>query len=284
MFSDDLNEDARIEILKRLLPVLAKAGWNLFVAVIDGAAQDRVRRLLDTGPGTIAVAHLLLEKVIPWAAVYDRPYDPDAAEVDGVAVDHDTCLAPLESGADGRSVVNRCGTHPRCLLSEQVRAQRHEDGRLPLSELTVACPLHFWGFRHVIEIPPRQVEPTDGNAAGDNAPVWIESDGRPHLVCGYHSKLLLADAHRDRLLALAADAAADWHDPFESDRDKVLTALKAANLDVVYFYCHARGGEADRTVFPPHLEFQHPAPRIQATSILRRCPSGCTGRTARLCS
>src|SRR6185295_5329513 len=47
-----------------------------------------------------------------------------------------------------------------------------------------------------------------------------------------------------------------WIKP-EFESDKILELLQANEPDLIYFYCHARGGQVDpdRT-YPPYLEFQ----------------------------
>jgi hypothetical protein len=62
----------------------------------------------------------------------------------------------------------------------------------------------------------------------------------------------------------------EWLGP-ELDRDYLLAALQAQDIDCVYFYCHARGGVADPETKRPYLEFQKsdkdPVRRIEPTNL-----------------
>ena len=46
-----------------------------------------------------------------------------------------------------------------------------------------------------------------------------------------------------------------------ANRDRLLAALRAADVDLVYLFCHARGGLADPKTKPPALELQEAADR-----------------------
>ena len=136
---------------------LAHLGWTLFSAIFAGADRSAMAAELAGDRQIIHVAHALLESVIPWAAIYDRPYDLDRTEGDdGRPVLRATCPAGLPD-TSGRFTVQACGTHPDCPLSPQGRAAVTANGK-QVAEDTLVCARHFWGFRHVIELPPYQTE------------------------------------------------------------------------------------------------------------------------------
>lgn len=241
---------------KRLDPALrrlAEAGWTLFQQIVPRQDRARLRALLAPERRILHVAHVLLEKVIPWSLIYDAPYDPDRTEDDeGRPVTHTTCLAALPS-TDGSLPATECGQHPECLLHpDQIEKQR-QTGPWMCRE-TVACPLHFWGFKHIVEIPPQQVKDGTGEA---NLRDEVTATGTARLAAGFNATLQRATAHLDKLEDLEKEpqAPAQWVSS-SSRRQELLHKLHDRDLDLVYFYCHARGGLADPGVKPPCLEVQ----------------------------
>ena len=122
----------------------------------------------------------------------------------------------------------------------------------------------FLGFRHIIELPPYQedAEATPSTiAAGTHAAPprrAVTSAGNPvRLLLGYNAALGTAKAHRAELHALLAKCKlkAVWNNEVNSG-DAFLAALGAAEPDLVYLFCHARGGLADPATRPPALELQ----------------------------
>jgi hypothetical protein len=241
--------------LAEVLPGPASAGWALHDAVVPAASRKEIARLLGGAGETIQVAHVLLEKVIPWAAIYDRPYDSEITQDDdGHAVEHATCLAALPD-ARGQMPVTACGQAPGCVLGAEESARREAEGKPRLLPSTVACPRHFWGFRHQIELPPQQVAGTEGQAR--TLVRTIECERPIRVVVGTHRGLQRAQDHEARLQALLATEALQCtlaHDIVHL-RDQVLTALRTADLDIAYLYCHARRQVAGAAGVSPHLEF-----------------------------
>jgi hypothetical protein len=248
--------------LDAALRKLAEAGWELYDRIIPRAKKNRddLETTLSTPGQVIHVAHVLLDKVIPWAVVYDRPYRANMQTVDGTQqpVGHAACLAALP-GADGSLPVKACKQHPDCLLHpDQVRA-RAARGGLPLLDETVACPLGFWGFRHIVEVPPQQAgNPNDPNAASALHEQVLGA--RPAQVAtAIHSKLNWATDHETELRNLIGkpplSAALHSH---SAGAGEVVANLKALALQVIYLYCHTRGGRADPNLARPQLEFQGP--------------------------
>lgn len=244
--------------LRTALPDLADNGWMLFQRLFSEEIRDDLLPALEKEKdATISVAHILLEEVIPWAVVYDRLYDKDAQDDgNGNPIGHDVCLAALP--VNGELPARRCGELATCLLHPtQIAARAADPQKKPLLEKTVACPLHFWGFQHVIEVPPQQ-------AAGDETKaiprrVAIRSSSKTTQLLGaVNTALPLSGPHVTRMAGLTKLGAA-WKESAINKRDALLKALTADDLDVIYFYCHARGGLADPTIKPVCLELQEDA-------------------------
>jgi hypothetical protein len=240
-------------VLEKALGRLADVGWTLFQQIIPLADRPRLRALLAPERQVLHVAHVLLEKVIPWSVIYDAPYDRSQTEDDdGHPVTHAACLAALP-GPDGSLPATECGQHPGCLLHPGQIEKRRQTGPWMCRE-TVACPLHFWGFKHVIEIPPQQVKDGTGEA---NLRDEVTATGTARLAAGVNATLRLADQHLRKLEDLAAQPQAPsvWVSR-SSRRQELLRQLRDRDLDLIYFYCHARGGLADPGIKPPCLEVQ----------------------------
>ena len=235
------------ETLEAALQKLAAAGWRLYDKIFRVKTQNRLGEALSKDPKVIHVAHILLEKVIPWAALYDRQYKPDMTEDDQLRpVDHGTCLAGLPD-ANGDLPVLECGKHPKCLLHpDQIKDREATPNSKHFVPETVACPLHFWGFKHIIEIPPQQV---DEDGVSIPQPDFIQSGSSVQMITGANTSLKLWPKHLQGLnkfnwKAQALSAAA------------LNKALKDADLDLIYLYCHAGGGRTDPAGYDPHLLFE----------------------------
>lgn len=231
---------------EKALTRLAAAGWNLYDKIFQLKTQNRLGEALSKDPGVIHVAHVLIEKVIPWAALYDRQYQPDMTEDDQLRpVDHGACLAALPN-AKGEFPVLECGQHPDCLLHpDQIRKQESGPNPKHFIPETVACPLHFWGFKYIIEIPPQQVD--DGGEATPQRDV-ILSTGNVQMISGANTTLRLWPRHLQGLNKFTWKAQA-------LSVATLRKALKDADLDLIYLYCHAGGGETDPAGYNPHLLF-----------------------------
>jgi hypothetical protein len=236
--------------LKDALVKLAAAGVRLYLNL---AATPKTRKALDAALAgerkVIHVAQLLRKKVIPWAFVYDCEFDENIKVLNGKPVEQGVCLAALpQSGADLRTTT--CGTHPECLLHPDKQVEQQKTGRPPYCEKTVACPLHFWGFRHIIEVPPQQVE--DEDSAHEEV-TCIVPKGGIQFTAGLNASLATASTHWTNLAQIGS-----WEDPVYA-RDLILDRLRREDLDFIYFFCHARGGQMDPgKTDPPYLEFQPP--------------------------
>lgn len=143
-----------------------------------------------------------------------------------------------------------CGSSPSCLLHD---TRRNEDSRVYVED-TVACPLRFWGFRHIIELPPQQANGSVPPPVRDKT----TAPHRPRLTLGMHGGLPLHERHLEGLRALLAtrDVDAELDGP-EFVRDRLLDRLNSEQPDLVYLYCHAEGG-ADTGIVQPVLRFRPP--------------------------
>ena len=244
------------ERLKGALKLLAVAGWQLFDRVIprfsedgDGKTDQRAKlaHILDEERRVIHVAHTLMEDVLPWAALYDRKYIPEAPGKD----DHGACLAALP-GPDGELPFKRCGASPDCLLSQEHKNLRLAQNEPPYTEDTVVCPLHFWGFKHLVEIPAQQVPKSEASAKEQVD--CITAGDQVQLAVGYNEHFDLHEQHLKELQQLASGTAppAIWKS--KSQPQAVLNMLEEATLDLVYFYCHAYASR-EENYYPPYLDF-----------------------------
>ncbi|MBX3637801.1 MAG: CHAT domain-containing protein, partial [Rubrivivax sp.] len=223
--------------LRAVLPRLALAGWRIYQSMFDARLRDEMRPVLAGTDAQICVAHAMLTEVVPWALMYDRPYT--AKPVPGGRLE--VCTAALPA-ADGSLAVHECGQSPHCVLHQG------------LAEKNVACPLRFWGFRHQIEVPPRQ---TEGAPAPVPAAPAATAAGAPRLAAVINVALATAAAHEQQLrtLQLSGPRGVVWQQ-IETRPDRLVEALDDADLDLVYLYCHARGGLGDpEKTMPPKLEF-----------------------------
>ncbi|MCI0658472.1 MAG: hypothetical protein L0170_15580, partial [Acidobacteria bacterium] len=115
-------------LLKESLRKLANSGWQLYDAIVDGETRENVTRALENGNRIIHAAHVLLDKVIPWAALYDRKFDEDRQQDDaGAPIGHDACLAPIPK-AGGAPPATACGTHAECPLHPANIQRRAQEG------------------------------------------------------------------------------------------------------------------------------------------------------------
>ena len=219
---------------------LADLGWELYSKTIEDNAG--VSKALEADGGVIHVAALLRDEVMPWAAMYGRKYDKRQFEDEaGNPVEHRACLAALPP-PDGALRPMSCGEHPDCLLNEARVA-----GAPNVAPTTVACPRHFWGFRHIIELPPQTTHPSGPRADDDSAPeLPADVDNRrpARVVVGAHGGLSQQDKH---LRSIGGDGGASFKlDGPYYGRQKLISALIKPDPDIVYFYCHAEGSNGGR--------------------------------------
>ena len=242
------------------LRALAEVGWSLYSAIFfdDAGRANMTKDLSDTGQ-IIHVAHSLLENVVPWAAIYDRYYRADGQkDANGLPLLRTVCPVGLPD-ATGAFRATSCGVLDDCPLSPKGRAAAAAAGQ-GIAEEAIVCARHFWGFRHIVELPPLQ-EGEDAAAASPGparAPTAVRravtSAAKPmSLLFGYNPDLGTAAQHSAELdtLLTSSKLAGIW--TRASDGDSLLAALRRGEADLVYLFCHARGGKADPTVRPPAL-------------------------------
>jgi hypothetical protein len=239
--------------LANALTVLAELGWELYTKTILPAKESQEQRLnslLAAEREIINIAHTLVEDVIPWSVIYDRAYDAGRQEDDdGQPVEHAVCMAALPN-VDGSLPVLMCATHPGCRLHPDQVAQRRAANQPGLCEDTVVCPLHFWGFKHIIEIPPQQVD--DSQNAGHDLYECILAKRPARLAIGMHGGLTMTQQHWTKLEALAKTFNATPTVAYR--RDRVSAILGDSDLDLIYLYCHTRNQSQ-----PYYFEFKDQA-------------------------
>jgi len=219
----------------RRMQALAEVGWKLYVEVFK-QDRDKLSGLMRE-EGTISVAHVLLDHVIPWAAVYDRKFTPDVdTDADGNQLLTGTCLAGLPKRR-GTLPTKGCRTHPKCLLRQP-----------GYTEHTVACARHFWGFRHQIELPAQQS--ADGDAPEPASP-RVTAAQTPLMTTAMHGGLRFVDQHIAELrqATSAASRPAKVEEP-QFARNPVIHDLCRTDQDIVYLYCHAEGGYGTSSTEP----------------------------------
>jgi hypothetical protein len=228
--------------LKGALIKLADVGSRLYLNLLPKSeGRQSVADALAGEGRVIHVAELLRDKVIPWSIVYDREFDSLNAPL--------ACLAALPASGSALRA-NQCGTHPECLLHHSVQPRNDPKD--------VACPLHFWGFRHIIEIPPQQVV-EEGESREEVT--CITPRAAIQVAVGLNETLPTCPDHWTSL-----SEGRSWGKPMYSRAD-ILKQLQNQELDVIYFFCHARGGEMEEPrTDPPRLEFQ-PSGAAQAQFI-----------------
>ena len=234
-----------VKMLEEALLKLAGVGRELYVQLFTSDAQIGIREEL-AQPGVIHVAHVLLEKVIPWSALYDEDYDAD--DQDGP---HQACLHSLSLSAEERNQF-RCGSHEDCLKHQSQLAKHRAAGTGTGSASTIVCPLHFWGFRHVIEVPGHQADTLNG--AVPEYRTRIQNSKPINAVVAMNQNLRLWDAHRVQLQSKFAR-----HAQVEEvyTRASVKLAIDTDSVDIVYLYCHAREDEnSQKNRVNSYLEFQ----------------------------
>jgi len=240
------------EDLQEGLKTLAERGRELYVQLFsDARLQQAIEQSL-TEPGTIHVAHVLVEKVLPWSLLYDREYDANKeTDANGNPVGHVVCTAALGEPPDS-AVKLECGQHPDCPLHPDRVKARAAAGEPVLLADTVVCPRHFWGFRHLIELPAQQAGPTGAPPPAQQD--QISSGQTLNVVAAFHEGLALVQVHAASLEQLFAPPRAALRRA--SQRDAVMALLDDPQLDLAYFYCHARGGEAEGAASRGFLEVQ----------------------------
>jgi hypothetical protein len=219
--------------LESALRILAERGAMLFVNLIDSNTWDDIRRELEQPDQTIQVAQILRDKVIPWSFVYGRAIDPRPGDRDktGKLTNIPVCLAPLPD-AQGKLPVNKCGTSPACALKQNQALQPEN----------VVCPLEFWGFKHVVEIPPKQINTQSQTQVKPTAvETTIRVKGNARVVAGVNGSLASEAGHIAALSKLQTKFPIDTFKQ-QYTFTNLRNELKKSPVHIAYFFCHAEGG------------------------------------------
>lgn len=223
--------------LESTLRTLADRGAALFQMLIDSNAWADIRTALEPADQTIQVAQILRLHVIPWSFLYTRELDPRPGDRDatGKLTNMPVCLAALPD-AKGELPVKSCGTSKNCVL--------HQNSALKPEH--VVCPLQFWGFKHVIEIPPKQIDTkaktaTAAAARPSAVQTAIKVKGDARVVAGVNSSLGYESSHFTNLGTLKTRY------PLATFKQQYTFADLRAELakspfHIAYFFCHAEGG------------------------------------------
>ena len=231
---------------------LAATGWALYDHILSAADVQKLDLSLATPGQSIHVANILRDKVIPWGALYDRYFDDNKQEdAQGHPVEVAVCPASLPD-AQGNLAVQECFTSPSCVLYGYPEKECFGPRGARILPETVACPLHFWGFRHIIELPPQQVAP-DGRSR--SMPELISVTAKARGFAGSNATLENEAEHFAAIHEAAKTRPVDWA-PTLYNRDKIIDKLKAdLELALIYFYCHALG-DPNVGLVDPQLIFQ----------------------------
>jgi CHAT domain len=127
--------------------------------------------------------------------------------------------------------VKECGASPQCL--------QRVNGLAPEN---VICPLHFWGFRHGIEIPPLQVPETSkmpNQTQGLRTDIPVK--GKFRLVAGLNAEFDTQRGHMQGIEDLKRKIACTPIPEFHTDL--LLKELAISPIHIAYFFCHATGGK-----------------------------------------
>lgn len=199
------SKDKFIEDLK----ILAGLGWGLFDMI-----TNKVNFEVDD-PGTIQIARAATEFVFPWAFIYDIPKES--------GVDWQPCQ--LLKDWDGHAT----------LVPTSAKSCPHENAH---GENTL-CPFGFWGYRHIIELPPSlDIQNID------TIKQVIHVPGQLNFLF-IQNKNLKAEITEDHVNSLKQKVGNAWT-PVVSKAD-TKTALDSQEPEIVYFYVH--GKKMDENLF-----------------------------------
>jgi hypothetical protein len=208
--------DKFFEDLRRL----ASIGWELFAGVFPdvdkrGGVTEAVRQAskAQNGKAVIQVGQTFGSTLaFPWYLIYDIPFAPGAPGTRCPFLDQwDPVSAPLEQ------------VPPRCPTEDA-----HNDN--------VVCPYGFWGFAHIIELPPF----VDVDVPLCES-IRTQSLDTPIGVTAGVSSQLNAQLTRQHFAAL--DALFERPLTAKDTSRDILDSL-ASDVELVYFYCH---GDTDYT-------------------------------------
>lgn len=182
---------------------MAREGAKTYLAMFpDVGDRDKLAAALSTGDGPAVIQVALAEgsrAVVPWQLVYDLPIMDNAY----------VCPSVLEYGPGStRPVPDRCP-----------HADQHDQPQGTL------CPFGFWGFAHVLEVPPSSSAASLAERTGADRPATV--------VVGLNEALRGADWDEQRAVLDRLGGASVITTTVADLRAKVL-----AGPDLLYFFCH----------------------------------------------
>jgi hypothetical protein len=236
----------------RQLTQLAIQGWRLYDTLFNSnpSFTDEAKESFDEGleaPGTISIARCALEEAsIPWAALYDRPLDANGSTRPAV------CPVFLAQLTEGKALLDepaQCRAQATCPL--QVDPRRRD----------TVCPFGFWGIRHQLEQPLKQLKAEQAAELLTNPafsePSRLPAAGEPPpAVMGYGNNLPGITEHASELLQISG-----WKLQSSADRDTVMRALEQGPANLFYLFCH---GVIQDKVF----KLQFPPYSIEASNLM----------------
>jgi hypothetical protein len=222
--------------------------FNLFATDAAAAPTGETFREAALAPGVVTIARLRRQATtLPWAALYDYHLD--------VVRRNEMCVCPVFRAqlAGNRWTQPADATYPedlgafaqtRDLLDDPAACRAQAD--CPLNDerradVTV-CPFGFWGFRHEIEQPLFQIEPTPPDQPSEEIKLLASRGPRISrnvgetitLRLGFDPVLKSAGPHARYM---TANLPAVVHAEQAWDRPSVLGWLVRGGGDLLYLYC-----------------------------------------------
>jgi hypothetical protein len=188
---------------------LAIMGWHLFTTLLQDKPRQR-RRLRDelrANRASIQISRVGGSNfVYPWASVYDIGLEFSSNV-------HVPCRLLMEWSDSAKLIEDSTS---RCPYEKE-----HATNTL--------CPFGFWGFRHIIEVPP---------SMSDRAlpQKILIANTPPQIIVALSLDLdkQMTDAHLETIKEQLAQTLIVQ----KNSRATIHEALNKPQLEIVYFYCH----------------------------------------------
>jgi hypothetical protein len=224
-YGDQLN----LAYLTEDLACMAKRGGPIYMQFMDRFRKNgpdgpqeaqRLHELLRS-QRTVQVANLAsVNHVLPIALFYDHAVDDrlDAKEF------------------------SLCGVIKQALLAQRPLVETEcFQGNCPERDVDdVVCPSGFWGFRHVIGMPPSP-DPSEEEPAGMlDRPLRISVGVAPivDVAVSIDPDLVRRQTHEQRLYDLLHGEYPELVWAHRASRKAILELLRESDPHLIYFYCH----------------------------------------------
>lgn len=195
------------------LKALAKIGCELYTPIYTQINNKIERSLVE--PGTIQITLVATEFVYPWAFIYDIGKESHAEwQLCQLLHDWDSKIANFSSDA-------KCCPHE----------QNHT--------MNTLCPFGFWGYRHILELPPR-INPENTDKVKQVIPVSGQLD-----VIFIQNTKLNPKITSNHIHALQQKLGSLWTAMTSLEATK--SALERPGPQIVYFYVHGKKLEESLT-------------------------------------